>query len=116
MTNWTATTETGTTYEWNGHTVRITSARDGVTVIRPWQMQSAPEVPDLQVPWAYLDHHRRAYGDEQMSALDIDTTKYNQNPTPWVPVTEPVIGQRLYVGGKDEWRISTLITKIEYTG
>jgi len=91
---WRATTETGTTYEYDGHLVKITSD-GGEYSIKPWLMMSAPQTDDLMVPWAYEGWASGEY------------------KSPWRSRREPVVGERFYVSGRDEWRISTPIVSVE---
>lgn len=92
MKKFKAVSKTGTTYESNGHTVVIRSARTGVSVIRPWVFRvvdrhSIPDVDTSREVFAYLH------------SLD--------------EVEAPVVGLSIYVSGRDEWRISTPIESLE---
>ena len=91
MQNWKATTESGTTYTFDGWSVLIESNRHGTYRIRPWVMRVSTEPADgpnkIGMPWTDPDH--------------------------WEDSPVPVVGQHLYVAGKDEWRISTLIETVE---
>lgn len=91
---WRATTKAGTVYEFNGHLVKITSD-GGEYSIKPWSMMSAPQADDLMVPWAYEGWASGEYNG------------------PWLLVQRPVVGERFYVSGRDEWRISTPIVSVE---
>lgn len=91
---WRATTKTGTVYEFNGHLVKITS-QGGEYSIKPWTTWSAPSTEGLMVPWAYEGWASGEYKG------------------PWLPVQRPVVGERFYVSGGGEWRISTEITSME---
>lgn len=96
---WRATTETGTTYEYDGFLVKISSSRDGDYSIRPWTTWSAPQADDLMVPWGYEGW--KGYG------------KGEGYSGPWYPAERPVVGERFYVSGRDEWRISTPVVSVE---
>ena len=109
---WRATTETGTTYEYNGHHVLITPERSLPYSIRPHFFMSAPNIPTLMVPWNYADYHRDYY-DDNIPEWISSSPKYSFEPTPWYNVERPVLGERFLVFGKDEWRISTLIECLE---
>lgn len=96
--SWRATTKAGTVYEFNGHLVKIAS-RDGEYSIKPWTTWSAPSAEGLMAPWAYEGW--TGYGGAEGYS------------GPWYPAERPVVGERFYVSGKDEWRISTPIVSVE---
>lgn len=92
MRSWKATTETGTTYTRTRGFVVVDSKRHGKTTIRLWSIMVAlvdEDAVTLGTPW--------------------------DNPEQWAVADEPVIGRRLYVSGRDEWRISTPIVSVEFT-
>lgn len=71
----------------------------GTGIERIWSFQSAPESPELLVPWAY-DGYGNSFGEQVEGS-------------PWHPVTEPVMGERMYLASRDYWRISTVVVSIE---
>lgn len=88
MRKFRAVTKSGTVYESDGSTVRITSSPGRQYSIRPWRM-------------AVLDRKNISSDDcwEQVRAL---------------PDAEiPVVGLSFYVSGRDEWRMSTPIESVE---
>jgi hypothetical protein len=88
MDEWEATTESGTKYRLQAGSVLITPTDADPYMIRPWVMQAAVEDEAvLMVPWI--------------------------RPQQWMDVTRPVVGRRLYVASKNEWRISTPIATVE---
>ena len=91
MNNFKAVTATGTTYTYNGHTIRVESARSGTSVFMPWTTAEFSEddaiASDLGM-WAFLKTQPRI-GDL------------------------PTVGKRMYFGGKDEWKISTVVMSVE---
>jgi hypothetical protein len=91
MDKWKATTESGTTYEMRDGIVKVVPKDGAGYSIQVWKMQAATKVGDkyhaLGLPWS--------------------------DPTSWEDSTRPVMGRRMYVQGKDEWRISTPIVSVE---
>lgn len=87
--NWKALTESGTLYDLDLRSgwVHIKPSGDGhVTMFRIWDFKNIPN-DLLKLDW------------EIVRAL---------------PVSEvPVVGQRMYVAGKDDWRLSTPVVSIE---
>jgi hypothetical protein len=88
MSNMKITTKSGTTYTFNGHFFRIKEKASGYEwSIKPWQ-------------WFAFDENDPAVEGGLLTILD-DAKRL-----------EPAPGLRLLVYGKDEWRISTKITKV----
>jgi hypothetical protein len=85
MSDWVATTKTGTTYRYCDGVMLITSGRDGSYAIKPHELQAA-RTPTV-LPW--------------------------QDGSSWQPTDRPRVGERLYVGGLRDWRISTEIVSVE---
>lgn len=96
MRPFSAVTESGTHYNFDGSFVHI-NARDRVTgegrrgyVIRPWVIKNInPEVMETweRIDWDYI--------------RDLETS-------------EPEVGKRLYVAGRDDWRLSTIIVSVTF--
>lgn len=93
MSNWVATTESGTTWRMKEDILRIDSARSGVSVFKPWVMKV--------LSWEELTSWL-AHGEMWDHIHNVE--QY------W----EPVLGMSLYAAGREEWRISTPVVKIEF--
>lgn len=100
---WSAVTQSGTTYTHKDGYIHIQKAdANYVQTIKLWSpMLSAPETDELDYPWKYAGYQ---LGESQRISL--------KSPNPWHEVERPVIGERLYVNGRDEWRISTAIVSV----
>lgn len=87
MKNWIATTQTGTTYRYRDGVMLIDSGLDGKYAIKPARLETARHPTVL--PW------------------------HDGGQLLWQPTDRPQVGERLYVGGFHEWRISTEIVSVE---
>lgn len=92
MKKFNAVTESGTTYDSDGVSVVITSARTGISVIYPWIIRAVPEEA-LKGLGSIAEMHEAV---RRLPEFDV-----------------PKVGQRLYVAGRDEWRLSTHIETVE---
>ena len=92
MTGFKAVTEHGTVYEFDGNRVKITSDKFGVSVFGVWIMKAVyhEDIPD-GLTYAELHQYIRTLPEVDMA----------------------VEGASLYVAGKDEWRLSTIVTEVE---
>lgn len=94
MTKWIAKTNTGTTYNFSNGRVRIIS-RSGVEkqYFMAWYMKifDLSETDGMKTVKEILAHLH--------TLPDNDT---------------PEVGKNIYVGGKDEWRISTPVVEITF--
>lgn len=90
---WRATTRTGTVYTFQHGRVRIETQGIGSSYFTAWDMKvstrNADDREPLGLPWMV------GYEDD------------------WVDSWKPVVGQHLYVVGKDEWRASTPVVSVE---
>lgn len=78
------TTETGSVYDIeDGFCTKYNAEGQRVDAFKVWAIKSVPEVP---ITWEELHD---------------------------LPVTSPVVGQHLYVSGKDLWWLSTTIVSVE---
>lgn len=113
-----AITETGTVYERREGVVTITGKRDFPYAFKPFRQMVALESEGLKVPWAYVDFHGAGLSADELEEF---ISKYEESfdirldagPTPWEDSKLPVVGHRLYVGGRDMWRISTPIVRVD---
>ncbi len=97
-----ATTEAGAVYECNDGYVRITPGPGSInwrTTIKLWAMMTAPGQEGLDLPWRYDGGRDAAY--------------LKQAAGPWRHTDIAVVGEHLFVQGKDEWRISTLVVAVD---
>lgn len=88
MSDWRATTISGTVYEYRDGILHIESQRNRPSVFKPWTFQSARN--PVRMPW-----------------------NDNANSPRWHTVTRPVVGEQFYAASGEQWRISTEIVTVE---
>lgn len=89
MDNWLAITETGAEWRYVGGMLYVQSSRGGFYTFRPWIMKT-------------IDRDSLPEGTTVREAIDSGVDSFT-----------PVIGQAIYAGGKDEWRLSTKVVSLE---
>lgn len=105
IVKWTATTESGAIYEYDRGIVTITpgpASSRWPTTFMVWTMMSAPEEEGMLLPWQYPGYKDAFTGTDGVTGSG-----------PWKWVRLPVVGERLLVAGRDEWRVSTKVAQLD---
>lgn len=89
MDNWLAITETGAEWRFTHGILHVKSSRGGEYVFKPWVMKT-------------IDRDSLPKGTTVREAINSGVDSFT-----------PVIGQAIYAGGRDEWRLSTLVVSLE---